>query len=58
VWCWIFLTTRGVLAEIGSNQLWMADITYILLKAEFVYLAVTLEGLSLAIIQNGPKHFL
>ena len=28
----------------GINQLWVADITYIRLKAEFVYLAVILDG--------------
>jgi putative transposase len=27
----------------GINQLWVADITYIRLKAEFVYLAVILR---------------
>ena len=28
----------------GMNQLWVADITYIRLKREFVYLAVMLEN--------------
>jgi putative transposase len=30
----------------GMNQLWVADITYIRLKTEFVYLAVILDGFS------------
>jgi putative transposase len=30
----------------GINQLWVADITYIRLKTEFVYLAVILDGFS------------
>jgi hypothetical protein len=29
----------------GANQLWIADITYIRLKAEFVYLAVVFPAL-------------
>jgi len=34
----------------GINQLWVADITYIRLKAEFVYLAVILDGLSRKVV--------
>jgi transposase InsO family protein len=34
----------------GINQLWMADITYIRLKAEFVYLAVILDGFSRKVV--------
>jgi transposase InsO family protein len=30
----------------GINQLWVADITYIRLKTEFVYLAVIFDGFS------------
>ena len=30
----------------GINQLWVADITYIRLKTEFVYLAVVLDAFS------------
>src|SRR5258708_40194475 len=34
----------------GINQLWVADITYIRLKAEFVYLAVFLDGFSRRVV--------
>src|SRR5258708_35394959 len=34
----------------GINQLWVADITYIRLKPEFVYLAVILDGHSRKVV--------
>ena len=34
----------------GVNQLWVADITYIRLRAEFVYLAVLLDGFSRRVV--------
>jgi transposase InsO family protein len=34
----------------GINQLWVADITYIRLKAEFVYLAVILDTFSCKVV--------
>jgi putative transposase len=34
----------------GPNQLWIADITYIRLRTEFVYLAVILDGFSRAVV--------
>ena len=34
----------------GVNQLWVADITYIRLKNEFVYLAVILDGYSRKVV--------
>jgi len=34
----------------GINQLWVADITYIRLKTEFVYLAVILDGFSRKVV--------
>jgi transposase InsO family protein len=37
----------------GINQLWVADITYIRLKAEFVYLAVILDGFSRKVVGWG-----
>jgi transposase InsO family protein len=40
---------RG-LALSGVNQLWIADITYIRLRAEFVYLAVRLDAFSRRVI--------
>ena len=48
------LILRGPLASrmklTGINQLWVADITYIRLKAEFVYLAVILDGFSRKVV--------
>ncbi len=34
----------------GINQLWVADITYIRLKKEFVYLAVVLDAFSRKVV--------
>ncbi|MCU1276270.1 MAG: Integrase, catalytic region [Bryobacterales bacterium] len=34
----------------GVNQLWVADITYIRLRTEFIYLAVVLDGFSRRVI--------
>jgi putative transposase len=34
----------------GQDQLWVADITYIWLKAEFVYLAVILDAFSRKVV--------
>jgi len=34
----------------GINQLWVADITYIRLKSEFVYLAIILDGFSRKVV--------
>ncbi len=34
----------------GRNQLWIADITYIRLRTEFVYLAVILDGFSRMVV--------
>lgn len=40
---------RGLVPS-GVNQLWIADITYIRLRAEFVYLAVLLDAFSRRVI--------
>jgi len=40
---------RGIVPA-GINQLWVADITYIRLRTEFVYLAVVLDGFSRRVI--------
>jgi putative transposase len=40
----IYLNLTNRMKLTGINQLWVADITYIRLKAEFVYLAVILDG--------------
>ena len=34
----------------GIDQLWVADITYIRLRAEFVYLALVLDGFSRRVV--------
>jgi putative transposase len=34
----------------GINRLWVADITYVRLKGEFVYLAVILDGFSRKVV--------
>ena len=40
----VYLNVASRMKLTGINQLWVADITYIRLKAEFVYLAVILDG--------------
>jgi len=40
----VYLNLAARMKLSGINQLWVADITYIRLKAEFVYLAVILDG--------------
>jgi transposase InsO family protein len=35
----------------GINQLWVADITYIRLQREFVFLAVILDGFSRKVVR-------
>ena len=42
----VYLNIASRMQLTGINQLWVADITYIRLKAEFVYLAVILDGYS------------
>jgi len=40
----------------GTNQLWVADITYIRLQREFVYLAVILDAFGADILRyTTPK---
>jgi len=40
----VYLNLAARMKLTGINHLWVADITYIRLKAEFVYLAVILDG--------------
>src|SRR6201999_1651336 len=40
----------GQLVSTAINQLWVADITYIRLQVEFVYLAVVLDAFSRRVI--------
>jgi putative transposase len=46
----IYLNLAARMKLTGINQLWIADITYIRLKAEFVYLAVILDGFSRKVV--------
>ena len=42
----VYLNLASRMKLTGMNQLWIADITYIRLKKEFVYLAVVLDSFS------------
>ena len=46
----IYLNLASRMKVSGANQLWIADITYIRLKAEFVYLAVVLDAFSRKVV--------
>ena len=46
----IYLNLAARMKLTGIDQLWVADITYIRLKAEFVYLAVILDGFSRKVV--------
>jgi transposase InsO family protein len=46
----VYPNLAGELALTGLNQLWVADITYIRLELEFVYLAVVLDAFSRRVI--------
>jgi len=46
----IYLNLAGRMKLTGINQLWVADITYIRLKTEFVFLAVILDGFSRKVV--------
>jgi transposase InsO family protein len=46
----VYLNLASRMKLTGINQLWVADITYIRLKAEFVYLAVILDGFSRRVV--------
>jgi transposase InsO family protein len=46
----VYPNLAGELAPSGLNQLWVADITYIRLEVEFVYLAVVLDAFSRRVI--------
>jgi len=46
----VYLNLAARMKQCGINQLWVADITYIRLKAEFVYLAVILDGFSRKVV--------
>ena len=46
----VYLNLASRLTLTGINQLWVADITYIRLRTEFVYLAVILDGFSRKVV--------
>jgi putative transposase len=46
----IYLNLARRMKLTGRDQLWVADITYIRLRAEFVYLAVILDGFSRKVV--------
>jgi putative transposase len=46
----VYLNLASRMKLTGMNQLWVADITYIRLKSEFVYLAVILDGYSRKVV--------
>jgi putative transposase len=46
----VYLNLAGSLQLSGINQLWVADITYIRLRKEFVYLAVILDAFSRKVV--------
>src|SRR5271155_248480 len=48
--CEVHLNLAGRMKLTGINQLWVADITYIRLKWEFVYLAVILDAFSRKVV--------
>jgi putative transposase len=46
----VYLNLARRMKLTGVNQLWVADITYLQLRAEFVYLAVILDGYSRKVV--------
>ena len=46
----VYLNLAGRMKLTGIGQLWVADITYIRLKTEFVYLAVILDSFSRKVV--------
>jgi len=46
----VYPNLAGGMSPTGINQLWVADITYIRLQTEFVYLAVVLDAFSRRVI--------
>ncbi len=46
----VSLNLAGRMQLTGINQLWVADITYLRLKTEFVYLAVVLDAFSRRVV--------
>ncbi len=54
----VYLNLASRMKLTGMNQLWVADITYIRLKKEFVYLAVILDAFSRKVVGWGLERTL
>ena len=52
----VYLDLASRLTLTGRNQLWVADITYIRLRTEFVYLAVILDGFSRKVVSLSDEQ--
>ena len=52
----VALNLASRLTLTGMNQLWVADITYIRLRTEFVYLAVMLDAYSRKVVGWALVH--
>jgi putative transposase len=52
----VYLNLASRMKLTGINQLWVADITYVRLKGEFVYLAVILDGFSRKVVGWALDH--
>ena len=52
--CELSELARGMVLT-GLDQLWVADITYIRLETEFVYLAVILDAYSKQIVASAKR---
>jgi putative transposase len=48
--CEVYLNLAKRMKLVGLNQLWVADITYLRLQGEFVYLAVILDAFSRKVV--------
>ncbi len=54
--CPVYLNRAASMIVSGCNQLWLADITYIRLLCEFVYLAAILDAYSRRVIGWALAH--
>jgi len=54
----IYLNLPRRMKASGPNQLWIADIAYIRLRTEFIYLAVILDGFSRMVIGRALERTL
>jgi len=52
----VYLNLASRMKLTGINQLWVADITYVRLRGEFVYLAVILDGFSRKVVGWALDH--